>query len=258
MAAGLDLGGRVVVVTGARTGIGEASVRVFAAHGASVVAVGRNAPDALPDGVHWITADVSDRSQVDALFADVDEAYGRLDGLFHVAGVDDPDAKRTVQAQVQAGAQVDVFSGLTREQWDRMTAINLDGTFHVLQEAVRAMIPQGSGSVVLMGSEAGVRGVAGAAHYAATKGGVHALVRSVGKEVAPFGVRVNGVAPGDITTPMSARSKGIFKGDGGPVAPIGRSGSPEEVANVALFLVSDLASYVVGEVVNVDGGRMVC
>lgn len=254
----MDFHGRTVLVTGARSGIGEASVDVFAAHGATVVAVGRTAPESVPDGVTWITADVADRAAVDEVFAHIAAELGRLDAVFHVAGVDDPEAKRMVQEQVQAGEQVDVFSRLSQAQWDRMTTINLDGTFHVLQAAVRMMLPQRHGSIVLMGSEAGVRGVSGAAHYAATKGGVHALVRSVGKEIAPFGVRVNGVAPGDITTPMSARSKGIFKGDGGPVAPIGRSGTPEEVANVALFLASDLASYVVGEMINVDGGRMVC
>jgi 3-oxoacyl-[acyl-carrier protein] reductase len=137
-----------------------------------------------------------------------------------------------------------------------MMSVNLDGAFYVLRSALRCFRSRGAGSLVLIGSETGVRGLPGLGHYAASKGGVHALVRSAAKEAIAYGVRVNGIAPGVIDTPMSRRSGGVFGSAAAAIAPIGRPGRPDEIAKVALFLSTDLASYVVGEVVNVDGGRM--
>ncbi len=258
MAAVPDLAGRVAVVTGAGSGIGAATARRLAAHGARVAAVGLTKASAAEVATHLpgacaFGADVSDPAAVTALYADVTDRLGTPGVLVHAAGVDDVQAKDLVHRQVSAGERVDVLADLADDQWRRMMAVNLDGAFYVLREALRAMRPAG-GSVVLIGSEAAVHGLAGLAHYAASKGGVHALVRSAAKEAAAYGVRVNGIAPGVIDTPMSRRSHGLFGGNT-LISPLGRSGDPDEIAKVALFLASDLASYVVGEVVNVDGGR---
>jgi 3-oxoacyl-[acyl-carrier protein] reductase len=259
MGAVPDLFGRVAVVTGAGSGIGAATCRRLAAHGARVAATGLTDASAaetveeLP-GACAFGADVTDPAAVTRLFADVAERLGPPAVVVHAAGIDDVRAKDLVHRQVSAGQRVDVLAGLEDDQWRQMMAVNLDGSFYVLRAALQAMRERG-GSVVLVGSEAGVRGLAGLAHYAASKGGVHALVRSAAKEAAAYAVRVNGIAPGVIDTPMSRRSHGLF-GGATEISPLGRAGDPDEIAKVALFLASDLASYVVGEVVNVDGGRM--
>jgi len=180
-----------------------------------------------------------------------------VDIVVHAAGVDDVAAKEQSYQQTSAGSPIDVVAELTDEQWRRMLATNLDGAFFVLRAALRTMRQASGGSVVMIGSEAGVHGLPGLGHYAASKGGVHALVRSSATEAIHYGVRVNGIVPGVIDTRMSRRSRGVF-GAAGTVAPIGRPGQPEEIASVAMFLVSDLASYVVGEIINVNGGRLTC
>jgi 3-oxoacyl-[acyl-carrier protein] reductase len=257
------LSGRTILVTGAASGIGEATARVLAEQGASVVVLGLDEPAleaaaiAVP-GSYALVVDVASPSSVDAAFALATARSGHIDGVVHAAGIDDPTTKRRVAEQMAAGQYVDTVADLTDEQWRRMMAVNLDGSFHVLRAALRIMRDQGAGSVVLIGSETGVRGLAGLAHYAASKGGVHALVRSAAKEAASYGVRVNGIAPGVIDTPMSRRSAGVFGGAETAIAPIGRVGLAAEIGGVAAFLCSDLSSYVVGEIINVDGGRMAC
>ena len=255
-----DLSGRTVLVTGAASGIGAAIARVLHEWGADVVGTDLNAEGldaSLADlsRARGVVMDVADPASVDAVIGDL--AVPGLDGVVHAAGVDDPVTKALVREQLASGQPLDVLTSLADTQWRRMMAVNLDGTFHVLRAALRVMRPRGAGSVVLIGSEAGAHGLAGSAHYGASKAGVHGLLRAVSQEAATYGVRVNGIAPGVIETPMSSRSAGFFgSSEEKAVAPVGRKGRPEEIANVAAFLVSDLASYVVGELVNVDGGRM--
>ncbi len=255
------LEGRTVLVTGAGSGIGRATAIVLARHGARLVLLGRS-PAGIADtaeelpGSLPIVVDVADPRAVDEAFALTVDHAGRLDAVVHAAGIDDPATKALVASQTAAGQAVDTIADLTDEQWHRMISVNLDGAFHVLRAALRTMRPHRTGSVVLVGSEAAVHGLAGLAHYAASKGGVHALVRSAAKEAAVYGVRVNGIAPGVIDTPMSRRSEGVFGGHATALAPVGRAGDPEEVGGVAAFLCSGLSTYVVGEIINVDGGRV--
>lgn len=259
----LDWTGRVVVVTGGGSGIGAATCRRFADHGARVAVWGQTADSvaetvaACPGSV-GVAADIVDAGAVAAAFAQVHRELAPPFAVVHAAGVDDVVAKDRVHAQVSSGQPIDVLADLDDAQWRRVVAVNLDGSFHVLRGALRSLRDSGGGAVVMIGSEAGVHGLPGLAHYGATKGGVHALVRGAATEAIRYGVRVNGIAPGVIDTPMSRRSHGVFGSNAAAVAPAGRPGDPDEIAKVAQFLLSDLASYVVGEVVHVDGGRMAC
>jgi 3-oxoacyl-[acyl-carrier protein] reductase len=247
-------------VTGAASGIGAAICELFAEQGARVAAIDHSATierrDERLEAAVRLRADVTDPAAVRAAFVEAERALGQIDIVVHAAGVDDPAIKDLAFEQTSSGQSVLTLPAIANEQWRRMQAVNLDGTFHVLQAAAELMVPRRTGAIVLIGSEAAVHGLAGLPHYSASKGGVHALMRSAAKELAPQGIRLNAIAPGVIDTPMSRRSHAIFAGS--VPAPIGRLGEPAEIAKVALFLASDLASYVVGEVINVDGGRLAC
>jgi 3-oxoacyl-[acyl-carrier protein] reductase len=255
--------GQIVVVTGGGSGIGEAVTRLFAERGArvAVLDIDAAAVSSVADDLDralGLAVDVSDSAAVELAFDKVTELLGPIDAVVHAAGIDDVATKELVFQQTSEGKAVDVVAALSDDQWHRMMSVNLDGAFFVLRAALRRMQARRTGSIVLIGSETGVRGVAGLAHYGASKGGVHALVRSVAKEVACRGVRVNGIAPGVIDTPMSRRSRGAYDGDQALLAPLGRRGRADEIASVAFFLSGEDASYVVGEIINVDGGRTAC
>jgi 3-oxoacyl-[acyl-carrier protein] reductase len=252
--------GKVAFVTGAGSGIGAAVARRLAAQGAQSVvladvdagavkgvaaelAVGRPAP-----------VDVTDAAQVDAAVARVIRDHGRLDVVVHAAGVDDPVAKQVIADALVAGESPNVTARLDDAAWRRVLSINLDGTFHVLRAAVRAMIPNRSGAIVTVGSSASFDAPAGYAHYSASKAGVHALTQSVAKEAIAFGVRVNVVAPGPTETGMAVRTPEALRHSFADrrVRPYA---SPEEIADIALFLAGDGAANLVGAVLLANGGR---
>jgi 3-oxoacyl-[acyl-carrier protein] reductase len=253
----MSLEGRIALVTGGGSGIGAAICERFGAEGATVIVADRDA-DAAARIAAGITRgqaqalDVTDSAAVDRLVAEIVERHGRLDVLVNSAGVDDPPVKAAIAAQVAAGEPVDITATMTDEQWRRTMSVNLDGTFFCTRAALRAMLAQRSGSIVNIASAAGVNPVAGLPHYSASKAAVIALTRSVGKEVAGRGVRVNAIAPGAVDTPMAARTPGGV----GPAIPIGRVAAPTEIAAVARFLAGDESSYLVGETINVNGGSV--
>lgn len=251
--------GRVALVTGGGSGIGAAVARQLAREGCSRVHVAdldaenaRRVADSV--GGQGYAVDVADSAAVDALVRDVVDAAGRLDVVVHTAGVDDPDAKARIREAQESGGPVDVLCELDDAAWRRVLSINLDGTFHVLRAAVRAMRLQGSGAIVTVGSSAAFDTLVGYPHYAASKAGVHALSQAVAKEVIAHGIRVNTVAPGPVDTPMAARTPTAVRLAMEATSPVGYA-TAEELADNICYLASPGASNVVGAVLLSNGGR---
>lgn len=246
------LAGKVALVTGAGSGIGQAAAVRFAAEGAAVAVLDLRAEAAAEtaaliakqDGrALALAADVSDATQVEDAVARAAAEFGRLDVLYNNAGVDS-------SGSVAVAEEAD---------WDRSVGINAKGTFLCSRAAVRQM---NSGSIINQGSVAGLVGVPNFAAYCAAKGAVIALTRSMAIDLAPRGIRVNVICPGTVYTPLMEPMLRA-RGDGDLAAglaktvlkyPIGRLGTPEEIANVALFLASDEASFMTGSVITADGG----
>lgn len=252
--------GKVAMVTGAGSGMGAAVARQLAAEGAravvladvngeAVTAVAKELPDGRP-----VSLDVADAEAVDAAVEDVVREHGRLDVLVHAAGVDDPEVKQVIADALVEGRPPEVTDRLDDASWRRVMRVNLDGTFHVLRAAVRAMRPVKAGAIVVIGSSSVFDTPVGYPHYAASKAGVHALSQAVAKEVIASGIRVNVVAPGPTETGMAARTPAALRtGFADPrVRPYATS---EEIADIALFLASDAAANLVGAVLLANGGR---
>ena len=242
------LEGRVAVVTGGAQGIGEAIARLFVAHGARVVIGDRDAAAAqstaagLGEGAAvGVGCDVTDGEQVAALVAAAVEAFGSLDVMANNAGI-------TRDATLRK---------MTEDDFDQVVAVHLRGTWLGTKHAAAAMRAQGrGGAIVNMSSISAKVGFFGQTNYSAAKAGVVGLTKAAGKELAKDGVRVNAIQPGLIETEMTrAMPEHIWESKLAEI-PMGRAGSPEEVAKVALFLASDLSSYLTGTVLEVTGGRL--
>ena len=190
-----------------------------------------------------VGADITEATQAQALVEETVRLYGRLDVLVNNAGIWEPGPLLT----------------MTPAQWRRTLAHNLDSTFYCTQAAARVMKRQRAGRIVNLSSTAGQRGEAGYSHYAATKGAVIALTKSWAVELAPFGVYVNCVAPGWVDTDMTRAD--LAGAAGRAVArsiPLGRVGTPRDIAAAILFLASDACRFVTGEILNVNGGAVLC
>ena len=243
---------RVALVTGAASGIGRASARLFAAEGAKVVAV--DWAETVEDTVRAIReaggqaislrGDAGAEADVQRAVETATRQFGRLDVCYANAGV--------------TGGLAPLLEE-TAEQWQEVLRVNLIGPFLAIKHAALAMIPNGKGSIICTASVAGIRGGAAGVVYSASKAGVINLVQVSAHELTGTGVRINAICPGLIETGMT---RGIFerarergKADRiGQINPLQRAGAPEEIAGAALFLASDDASYVNGQAIAVDGG----
>jgi 3-oxoacyl-[acyl-carrier protein] reductase len=241
------LEGRVSLVTGASRGIGRAIAAAFAAEGAHVVLAARDTAK-LAEAVAEIQAkggkaealalDVSDRASVEAGVAHVVAAHGRIDHLVNNAGV----------------TRDNLLLRMKDEEWRQVLDTNLTGAFLCTQAVLKPMLKQKSGRIVTITSVVGLGGNAGQANYAASKAGVIGFTKSVAREVASRGITANAIAPGFIETDMTAAMSEKAREAVFAAIPLGRVGRPEDVAGAALFLVSDAAAYVTGQVLAVDGG----
>jgi len=252
----INLEKQVAVVTGGSRGIGAATVKLFAEAGAEVVfsyrraakaarevvcSCGRHAPNVVA-----LRADVSRMADAKRLVSEAVRRFGRLDVLVANAGI--------------WNAEPAPIERMTERQWDEMMAVNLKGVYAVIHYAVPAMIRRKSGRIIVVSSTAGQRGEAFHTHYGASKGGVISLVKGLSTELAPHGILVNCVAPGwvdtDMCTPVVRNRREHQQAL--RTIPLHRFARPEEIAAPILFLASEMASYVTGEIVNINGGNVLC
>ena len=264
------LGGRVAVVTGGASGIGRAIARRFATEGARVALADVNAEGLAGVAEEVRTAggdalavptDVADSRQVEALFARVIERWGTVDVLSNNAGIGElspalrAQSEDAVQAMLGGAARsLGVTSRMDDAEWRRMVEIHLFGTFYCTRAALRTMEERKRGAIVNMASVAGLAGIPAAPHYGAAKAGIIGFTKSVALEVGRAGIRVNAIAPGLIDTPMTADAPPMIRQMVLLRTPLGRTGQPEEIAAVALFLASDESSFLTGQVLSPNGG----
>ena len=242
------LKGLVCIVTGGSQGIGEACVRRFAREGGHVVIADvADAPgQALASelGGLYMHCDVGDKAQVDALVAQTMAAHGHIDILVNNAGI----------------FKAADFLEVTEADFDAVLRVNLKGSFLVGQAVAREMAKRGKGSIVNMSSVNAVLAIAGIASYNVSKGGINQLTRAMALALVEKGIRVNAVAPGTIATELAVKAVLTSEEAKAKImsrTPMKRLGEPSEIADVVAYLASDAASYITGEIVVVDGGRMV-
>jgi NAD(P)-dependent dehydrogenase (short-subunit alcohol dehydrogenase family) len=238
---------KVAVVTGGTRGIGRAIVERYLMEGARVVATARKPPKQSlhPDeNLLFLTADVSRAADVARVFAACHERFGGLDILVNNAGI-----------QLEK-----TFEETTEEEWDRVMAVNLKGVFLSARAAIGPMRRRGGGSIVNIGSYDGFLADPGLAAYCASKGGVHALTRAIAVDHGKDSIRCNAICPGWIETEMveaylaSLPDPGAARASVASIHPLGRTGQPADIANLALWLASDESAFVTGQQFVADGG----
>ncbi|MDB5623310.1 MAG: 3-ketoacyl-acyl carrier protein reductase [Devosia sp.] len=240
------LADKVALVIGAARGIGKGIARRFAEEGARLVLADRQAEagqgsaDAL--GAQFIATDISRFEDAEAAVALAMSAYGRLDIIVQNAGI----------------YPWQLIEDTSPEDWDRVMAVNLRGSFNAAKAALPPMRAQGSGRMLFTSSITGPHVTSpGHGHYAASKAGINGLIRSAALEFSAYGITVNGVEPGNILTEAMQEHRGpAFIADMESAIPLGRLGSARDVANAFLFLASDEASYITGTTIVVDGGQL--
>jgi 3-oxoacyl-[acyl-carrier protein] reductase len=242
----VDLTGKNALVTGSTRGIGRAIAEALSASGARVAVVGRDlaraeeAAGAIGNSAKGFAADVGDTTAVAKLVADVETAFGSIDILVNNAGI----------------TRDNLVMRLKDEDWDAVIDANLRGAFAAIRAVSRGMMKRRTGRIVNVASIVGIIGNKGQANYAASKGGLIALTKSVAKELASRNILVNAVAPGFIETEMTAAMTPEARAALGQQIPLERLGTVADVASAVTFLVSDHASYITGQVFVVDGGMV--
>ena len=245
------LEGKIAIITGAARGIGEGIALKFAGQGCNIAFtyVSDNSADkakALEEklngsGIHakGYKSNASDYAQCEALVNDILKEFGTVDICVNNAGV----------------SKDNLLLRMTAEQWDEVMQVNLRSVFNMTKQVIRPMMKAKKGSIINMSSIVGLMGNAGQSSYAASKAGIIGFTKSVAKELGSRNIRCNAIAPGFIETDMTGYLKEGEQADKYRAGiPLGKFGSAEDVANVSLFLASDLSSYVTGQVINADGG----
>lgn len=240
------LNGKTAIVTGGTAGIGKAIALAFAKNGARVAIFGQNEERGrevaaeLGEGALFVKTDVSSMAATEHSIQEVLKAFGTIDILVNNAGI----------------TRDGLLLKMTEEDWDRVINTNLKSCFNTCKVLVRQFLKAKRGKIINVSSVVGLTGNAGQANYAASKAGIIGLTKALAQEIASRGINVNCIAPGYINTPMTEALNQDQKDQILSKIPFARMGTPEEVANVALFLASDLSAYVTGQVITVDGGMV--
>jgi 3-oxoacyl-[acyl-carrier protein] reductase len=242
------LDGKIAIVTGAARGIGKAIALKFASEGANIaftdLIIDENAREtekaiaALGVKTKGYASNAAGFEDTEKVVAAIQKDFGRIDILVNNAGI-------TRDA---------LMMRMSEQQWDAVINVNLKSAFNFIHACTPVMMRQKSGSIINMASVVGVSGNAGQCNYAASKAGMIGLAKSIAKELGSRGIRANAIAPGFIITDMTAQLSDEVKAEWAKSIPLRRGGTPEDVANVATFLASDLSSYVTGQVIHCCGG----
>ena len=244
------LEGKVAIVTGASRGIGKAIAEQFIAQGAKVAFTYRSSAEAAAalekelsasgGTVRGFQSDAASMTDAERLVGEVVEAFGTVDIVINNAGITDDT----------------LLMRMTEEQWDRVISVNLKSCFNLTKAVMRTMLKARSGSIVNISSVVGVQGNAGQANYAASKAGILGFTKSVALELGSRNIRCNAIAPGFIETEMTAKLDEDTVQGWRDAIPLKRGGTPEDVANLCVFLASDMSAYITGQTLNVDGGMI--
>ncbi|MBQ3658156.1 MAG: 3-oxoacyl-[Bacteroidales bacterium] len=242
------LKGKTAVITGAARGIGKAIALKFAAEGANIaftdLAINEDAEntkkeiEALGVKVIAYASNAADFAQTEQVVNQIIADFGSLDVLVNNAGI----------------TKDGLMLRMSEAQWDAVINVNLKSAFNFIHAALPQMMKQRKGAIINMASVVGVHGNAGQANYASSKAGLIALAKSVAQEMGPKGIRANAIAPGFIETAMTAALPEKVREEWKKRIPLRRGGTPEDIAEVATFLASDMSSYVTGQVIQIDGG----
>jgi len=272
------LDGKIALVTGGASGIGRAICVSFAKEGATIICndlTTEMAQKVLEECGQQkqglaVKTDVSRSRQVVAMFDRIHKKFSKLDVLVNNAGIglDNTQTRARFnkvlekqQAELAKDGKIktalEATQNLTDEEWDRMLGIHLNGTFYCTREALRTMEKQGSGKIISIASICGMTGCAGAPHYSAAKAGIMGFTRAVAREAIVSGVNVNAIAPGYIDTPMTQVITDAVRKAISLATPAGRFGSPQDIANLAVYLASEESNFVVGQVISPNGGYVI-
>ncbi|MBQ5540217.1 MAG: 3-oxoacyl-[Bacteroidales bacterium] len=242
------LKGKTAVITGAARGIGKAIALKFASEGANIaftdLAINEDAEntkkeiEALGVKVIAYASNAADFAQAEQVVNQIIADFGSLDVLVNNAGI----------------TKDGLMLRMSEAQWDAVINVNLKSAFNFIHAALPQMMKQRKGAIINMASVVGVHGNAGQANYASSKAGLIALAKSVAQEMGPKGIRANAIAPGFIETAMTAALPEKVREEWKKRIPLRRGGTPEDIAEVATFLASDMSSYVTGQVIQIDGG----
>ena len=242
------LEGKTAIITGAARGIGKAIALKYAAEGANIAFTDlvidetglatEQEIQALGVKAKGYASDAANFEEAHTIIADIVKEFGRVDILVNNAGI----------------TRDGLMMRMNEQQWDMVININLKSAFNFIHALTPVMMKQKTGSIINMSSVVGVHGNAGQANYSASKAGMIGLAKSIAQELGSRGIRANAIAPGFIATEMTHQLSEEVRAEWAKQIPLRRAGTPEDVANAALFLASDLSSYITGQVIQIDGG----